>query len=129
MKNKVAFYVVLAILALISALMLAPFMAALLGYLLMPLYDLLGRWVRSDHLRATLILLLVLFVVALPLLLALVEVSQQAPAALRKENLAETLAQFDAKLDHTLGRHVPLTENFAVYTEHVREAMMHATPA
>jgi predicted PurR-regulated permease PerM len=134
MKNKAAFYVVLAILAGFSAWMLLPFMAPLLvaavvGYLLMPFYDFLRRWVPSEHLRATLVLLLVLFVVALPLLLALVEVSQQAPAALRRENLADTIAQFNATIDHTVGRHVPLTENFADYTERVREAMMHAAPA
>ena len=134
MKNKAAFYVVLALLGGVSAWMLLPFMAPLLvaavvGYLLMPLYDLLGRWVRSDTLRATLLLLLVLFVVALPLLLALVEVSHQAPAALRRENLTETIAQFNAAIDRTLGRHVPLAENFADYTEHVREAMLHAAPA
>jgi predicted PurR-regulated permease PerM len=134
MKNKAAFYVVLAVLAGLSAWMLLPFLAPLLvaavvGYLLTPFYTVLGRWIRSDHLRAALLLLLVLFVVALPLLLALVEVSQQAPAALRKDNLADSIAQFNAALDHTLGRHIPLTENIAVYTEHVREAMLHAAPA
>jgi len=134
MKNKTAFYTVLALLAGLSAWMLLPFLApvlvaAVVGYLLTPLYNLLGRWIRSDHLRATLLLLLVLFVVALPLLLALVEVSQQAPAALRQDKLADTIAQFNATIDQTLGRHIPLTENFAAYTEHVREAMLHAAPA
>ncbi len=134
MKNKAAFYVVLAVLAGLSGWMLLPFLApvlvaAVVGYLLTPLYDLLGRWVRSGHLRAALLLLLVLFMVALPLLLALVEVSHQAPAALRRENLAATIAQFNATIDHTVGRHIPLTENFADYTEHVREAMLHAAPA
>jgi predicted PurR-regulated permease PerM len=134
MKNKAAFYVVLGLLAGLSAWMLLPFLApilvaAVVGYLLTPLYQFLARWIRSEPLRATLLLLFVLFVVALPLLLALMEISQQAPAALRQDNLSDTIAQFNETIDRAVGRHIPLAENFAAYTERVREAMLHAAPA
>jgi len=54
MKNQAPFYVLLGLLAALSAWMLAPFLApvvvaAVTGYLLTPLYNFLGRWVNSPR--------------------------------------------------------------------------------
>jgi len=47
---------------------------------------------------------------------------------LREDKLADTIAQLNETLDRGFGRHIPLAENFAAYTERVREAMLHAAP-
>src|SRR5579871_4615601 len=91
MKNRAAFYVVLAALAAVAAWMLLPFFGPIM-------------------------------------MAALVGVSQQAPAALREDKLVGIISDANVAIDRLLNRHVPITENLAVYTEHVRAATMHAAP-
>lgn len=133
MKNQAVFYVVLGLLAALALWMLGPFikpmlLAAILGYLLMPVYDRMGRYIASPQLRAVLLLLVVLFAVALPAVLALPKIISQARAALRHDTLIDEVARFNETLDRTFKRHVPLAENFAEYSQHVRSAMTHAAP-
>jgi predicted PurR-regulated permease PerM len=132
-KSRPAFYVILGLLVATAALMLLPFVtpvlvAAVLGYLLLPFYDYLGRFVRNPEARAAFLLLLVLFVLALPVVFALVEVSIEAPSALRQTDIVAAAERLNAAVDRTAGFHVPLAENFATYAARVREAVLHAAP-
>ncbi len=133
MKNRPAFYVVLGLLGALAAAMLLPFVtpvlvAAVLGYLLLPVYDRLGRVVRSEDARAGLLVLAVLFLLALPVLLVVVQVADEVPSALRQTNVAGAVAKVNDWMDRTLGRHVPLAENFSAYAARVREAALRAAP-
>jgi len=58
----------------------------------------------------------------------MVQVSAQASVAFKQNKLEEMITQFNATLDKALHRHIPLAENFAEYTERVRDAAMHAAP-
>jgi predicted PurR-regulated permease PerM len=129
MKNPRVFFAVLGFLVAAAAWMLLPFVtpvlvAAVMGYLLLPFYDRLGKTIRSENLRAALLMLVVLFLVALPVLLGLLELSRQAPNALHSIDIN----RMNEALDRTLGRHVPLSENLTEYLERVRGAAVHAAP-
>lgn len=133
MKNRAVFFVVLGMLVALAAMMLVPFItpmlvAMVLGYLLFPVYELLGRAVKSEHARAALMVLAVLFLLALPVLLAVVEVNKQTHAALRETNLAGAIEKVNGWLDQSLGRHIPLAENFEAWSSRAREAVLNAAP-
>jgi predicted PurR-regulated permease PerM len=133
MKNRPAFYVVLGLLGAAAVFMLLPFvtpmlLAALLGYLLLPLYEGLGRWIKSDDLRAGAVVLAVLFLLALPVMLVVVEVADQVPSALRQFNLAGAAERVNTWVDSLAGRHVPIVENLSNWLGRVREAALRATP-
>lgn len=134
MKNRPAFYVVLGLLGALAAVMLLPFitpvlLAIVLGYLLIPAYDQIGRVVRSEDARAALLVLAVLFLLALPILLVVVQVADEVPSALGKTNVAGAVSKINDWMDRKLGRHVPLSENFSAYATRVREAALRAAPA
>lgn len=133
MKSRVAFYILLGMLAALAVIMLVPVfvpvtLAAILGYLLLPLYDRMGRYISSPDLRAVLVVILVLFVLALPVLLVVVQVGDDIPGALRSADVTGAAQKVNAWLDAKLGRHVPLSENLAIYLTRVREAALRATP-
>jgi predicted PurR-regulated permease PerM len=133
MKNQTVFYAILALLAIFAAWMVKPFFAPILlavvaGYFLLPLYDFLGRGIASPPLRAVLILMLMLFAVALPVVLGLSRVTHQIHSVLSEDRLIGGVATFNDSLDRVVKRHVPITENVAAYTEKVREAAMHSAP-
>lgn len=133
MKNRVPFYVILAILGIIAAAMLAPVFvpiaaAAMLGYLLLPVYDWLGKWLRSPGLRAGLLVIAVLFVLALPVLLVAIQVADDVPRAIQSADLAAAVAKINARADSLLGRHLPLSENLTIYLGRVRDAVVAAAP-
>jgi len=132
-KTQWVFYVVLALLTGLAAWMLLPFlapvvMASVAGYLLMPVFDLLGRWIKSRPLRAVLLMMLVLFAIVLPVVLGLARIGHQIRSQLQEDNLIDSVAKFNDSLDRALGRHIPLAENFAEYTEKIRTSTLHAAP-
>ncbi len=134
MRNQAVFYVVLALLVGLAAWMVHPFAAAMVvasifGYLLMPVFEGLGRWIPNVHLRATLLLLVVLFTVALPAIIALPKLIHQSRTALRQDSLLDGVAQVNDTLDGVLKRHVPLTENFAELSAKVRGTMVSSAPS
>lgn len=134
MKSRAAFYVLLAGLGLLSAAMLLPLfipvmVAVILGYLLHPVYERMGRRIRSGDLRAAALVLLVLFALALPVLLIVIQVADDIPRALRAADLSEAAEKVNRWLDTTLGRHIPLSENLATYLARVRDAALRAAPS
>ncbi len=133
MKSRLAFYVLLAALGLLSAAMLLPLfipvtVAIILGYLLFPVYDRMARTIPSEDLRAALLVVLVLLVLALPVLLIVVQVADEIPGALRAADLSQWAEKANRWVDSTLGRHIPLSENLAVYLARVREAALRVAP-
>ena len=130
MKSRLAFYVLLAVLAVISVAMLLPvfvplIVAMTLAYLLLPLYD---RMRGSPDFRAGLLVLLVLFLLILPAILVIIRVADDVPKALGTLDLSAAAQKVNQWMDDKLGRHLPLTENLAVYLARVREAALRATP-
>lgn len=134
MTKRVAFYVLLGLLGLLSAVMLVPvfipvMVAAILGYLLFPIYERAGRAVASPDLRAAVLVLLVLFALALPVLLVVVQVADEIPHALKSADLTNAAEKINHWLDSTLNRHVPLSENLGTYLARVRDAALRAAPS
>ncbi len=133
MKSRAAFYIVLAVLGLLAAAMLLPLfipvmVAVILGYLLLPVYERMGRRIRSGDLRAALLVLLVLFALAVPVLLVVMQVADDIPRALRSADLSEAAEKANTWLDAMLGRHIPLSENLASYMARVRDVALGAAP-
>ena len=133
MKGRVAFYILLGAVGLLSAAMLLPLfipvmVAIILGYLLLPVYDRMAWALRSADLRAALLVLLVLFVVALPVLLIVMQVVEEIPGALRSADLSQAVEKVNQWLDAMLGRHIPLSENLTIYMGRVRDATLRAAP-
>jgi predicted PurR-regulated permease PerM len=132
--KRVAFYVLLALLATLSAVMLVPvfvpvMVSMILGYLLLPIHERLGRAISSPDLRAAALVLLVLFALALPVLLVVVQVADEIPNALKAADLSHAAAKINQWLDRTLNRHVPLSENLETYLARVRDAALRAAPS
>jgi len=132
MKSRVAFYVILAILGLAAAAMLVPVFvpvaaAAILGYLLLPVYDWLGKRLSSPGARAALLVAAVLIVLALPVLLVVVQVADDVPRAFESADLGKAIEKINAHADALFGRHIP-AEKLAAYLASVREAILSATP-
>lgn len=134
MKSRVPFYILLAVLALLSATMLLPvfipvMVAMILGYLLIPVYDRMGRVINSRDLRAGLVVLLVLFALALPVLLVVMQVADDIPRALQSADLGQVALKVNQFLDRALSRHIPFAENLASYLGRVREVALRAIPS
>lgn len=133
MKSRLAFYVILAILGIVAFAMLLPVFiplatAAILGYLLLPVFDAMARFIHSPGARAGLLVVLVLFLLALPVLLVVIQVADQVPNALRLGDVDEAANKLNARLDTLIGRHVPISENLAPMLAKVRDALLAATP-
>ncbi len=133
MQSRAAFYILLGALAALSIAMLAPVfvpvtLAVIAGYLLTPIYDRAARWVPSRDLRAWLMVLLVLAVLAVPILIIVTQLTEQLPQALKSGSVEHTVTRVNDWIDSTLGRHVPIADNLSGYITRVREYAVQRAP-
>src|SRR4051812_33254867 len=115
MRRRAPFYVFLAILIVLSIAMLRSviiptLLAVILAYVLLPVYDWMGQRVHSPTLRSVLLIVLVLFVIALPLIFIVTQAIKELPRATEALN-GEELQALNARLDAKVGRHIAIAEN------------------
>jgi predicted PurR-regulated permease PerM len=133
MKRRAAFYVVLVLLAILALVMLRSvlipaLLAVVLGYVLLPVYDWMGRYIRPGSARAAIMVLLVLFAIAFPALFLVSQVADELPRALRSTDVAGTVEKANRWVDLRIGRHIPFSEDLVQYVKSAGEAAMHSAP-
>lgn len=133
MRSRIPFYVLLFVLAGLAVAMLLPLfvpvmMAVILGYLLLPVYDRLGRRIPSHNLRGALMVLLVLVVLAAPALLIVVRVADEVPNAVKSANVQGVADKLNNWLNSVTGRQIPLREYVTRYADRLREAIVARAP-
>lgn len=128
-----AFYAFLGLLTVVSLWMLRSvlipaLLAVVLGYLLLPVYDWMAHRIASPSIRAAVLVLVVLFAIAFPVLFVVSEVANEVPRALHSTDVTTLVERANNWVDARFGRHIPFNQDLIKYLKDVGEAAMHSAP-